>query len=134
MGRYRPNMAKRGPIHRSAYAAALLAVALFSLAFTQSVVMQDAGAVPGMTMVNCPGMASMGMNASHGVPTDKSQNTCPFCAAAAHAPLCAATIWIPRSSAVAWTAYPALRPLGPRGPPSRTPNARGPPHPAVLTI
>jgi hypothetical protein len=126
-------MVKRGPMHRSAYAVALLAVALFSLAFTQSVVMQAAPAMPDMTMAICTSGGLVQANADHGVKTDKAQKACPFCAAATQAPLCASTAAIPQSSAVAWTAYMALRPLGPRGPPARAPNARGPP-PTVLTI
>ena len=110
-----------------------MAVALFCFAFTQSVVMQAAEAAPGMTMPNCT-MNMAADNADHGAPAEKSQKTtCPFCAAAAHAPLCADAALLPQSSAVAWTAYVSLRPLGPRGPSARAPNARGPPIP-VLTL
>jgi hypothetical protein len=126
-------MVKRGPMDRSAYAAALLAVALFGFAFTQSGVMQVSRAMPGMTMIICTAQGPVKVSADSGVPKGKSQNICPYCAAAAHAPLCASIEPIAQSSAVAWTAYLALRPLGPRGPPARAPNARGPP-PAILTI
>jgi hypothetical protein len=126
-------MLKRRPAHRSASAAALLAVALLCFAFAQSVVMQAAAAAPGMTTPICTRMGLVQVSADHGVPAGKSQKACPFCAAAAHAPLRAEAAPIPRSSAVAWTAYVALRPLGPRGPPARAPNARGPPIP-VLTL
>jgi Flp pilus assembly protein TadG len=126
-------MMMRGFIHRSAYAAALLAVALFSVASMQSIAMQASGATPGgMTMAICTSTGLAHVTVNHGVPADKSK-TCPYCAVAAHAPLCASIASIPQSSVVAWTAYPALRPLGPRGPPARAPNARGPP-PTVLTI
>lgn len=126
-------MAKRGLIWRSAHAAALIAVALLSFAFTQSAVMQATGAMPGMTMVICTAQGAVQVNADHGAPAGKSQAACPFCAAASHAPLAASIDPIPQAAAVAWTAYPALRPLGPRGPPARAPNARGPPA-AILTI
>jgi len=126
-------MVKRGPIFRSAYAAAFLAVALLSVAFIQSTVMQTTGAMPGMTMAICTSHGAATVGAEHGVPKGQSQQTCPYCAAAAHAPLCASTDPIPASVAVAWSAYTALTPLGPRGPPARAPNARGPP-PTDLTI
>ena len=132
IGRYWLDMTARRLIHRSVYAAAFLAVALFSFAFTQSVVMQVAQTAPGMTMADCPGMASMDMASmdmkpDHGAPAGKSQSTCPFCAATGHAPLCSSTAPIPQSSAVAWTVYAALRPLGPRGPPRFRARARAPP-------
>jgi len=126
-------MVKRGPKRRSAYAAAFLAVALLGFAFVQSVVMQAAGAMPGMTMVICTSQGKVDAGADHGVPKGSSQKACPYCAAAAHAPLGASVEPIPTAVAVAWSAYPLLRPLGPRGPPARAPNARGPP-PPILTI
>jgi hypothetical protein len=126
-------MFKRSLIGRSAYAAALVAVALFSVAFVQSTVMQAAGEMPGVTMVPCPEMGMMPVHAGHGAPAGKSQAACPFCAAVSHAPLCTEFAAVPQSIAVTWTAYATLRPLGPRGPPAREPNARGPPTP-ILTI
>jgi hypothetical protein len=126
-------MAARGPRRWSAYAAAFLAVALFAFAFTQSVLMQAAGDMPAATMVICTGQGAVQMDVHHGVPAEKPQKACPFCAAASHAPLCAAMAPVPASSAVAWTAYAAMRPLGPRGPPAFEARARGPPQ-ALLTI
>jgi hypothetical protein len=131
-------MVKRSPIYRWAHAAALLAVTLLSLAFAQSTVMQAtvmqaAGDAPGATMVPCPAMGMMPVSGDHGVPADKSNTACPYCAAASHAPLCSQVAPIPQSAAVAWTAYATLRPLGPRGPSAREPKARGPPT-LVLTI
>jgi len=127
-------MVKRGPIQRSVHAVALLAVALFSFAYTQSIVMQASEATPdGMTMAICTSAGLAHVSVNHGVPTDKPQQTCPYCAAAAHAPVCVAIASVPQSSAVAWTAYAVLRPLGPRGPPARAPNARGPPG-TILSI
>ena len=121
-------MEKRGLIQRTACAVALLAVALLSFASAQSIVMQAAGPAPGgMTMAICTSAGLAHVNAGHHAPADNAHKTCPYCAAAAHAPLCALTAPIPPSSLVAWTAYVALRPLGPRGPPARAPNARGPP-------
>ena len=123
----------RGLIQRSAYAAALLAVALLSLASAQSIVMQAAEVAPGAAMAACAGMTMTQPNAKHGVPTDKTHKTCPICAAAAHGPVCGSVVSIPRSSAVEWTKYTALQALGPRGPPAFAPKARGPPQ-IALTI
>ena len=107
---------------------ALLAVALLSFASAQSIIMQAAGSAPGgMTMAICTSAGLAHANAGHHAPAENAHKTCPYCAAAAHAPLCAFAAPIPPSSLVAWTAYLALRPLGPRGPPARAPNARGPP-------
>jgi hypothetical protein len=127
------DVVKRSPIYRWAHATALLAVALFSFAYAQATVMQAAGDRPGTTMVPCPEMGMMQVDADHGVPAGKSQKACPFCAAASHAPLCSQVAPIPQSVAAAWTAYASLRPLGPRGPPAREPKARGPPTPILTT-
>jgi Protein of unknown function (DUF2946) len=120
-------MGKRTLFQRCSYVTALLAVALLSLASPQSIVMQAAQAAPSAAMVVCASMAMGQPNAKHGVPTENTHKNCPFCAAAAHAPLCASVAPIPRSAAVAWTAYRAPRPFGPRGPPAFAPHARGPP-------
>ena len=120
-------MDKRGLIQRAVCAVALLAVALLSFASAEAVIMQAAGPAAGMTMAICTSAGMAHVNADHHAPADKAHKTCPFCAAAAHAPLCTLTAPIPQTSLVAWTAYAALRPLGPRGPPARAPNARGPP-------
>jgi hypothetical protein len=115
-------------------AAALLAVALFSFAYVQSLVMRMSGDMPGgMTMAVCTSAGMTHVHAHPGAPADASQKACPFCAAAAHAPLGGSVVRIPLSTAVAWTTYGAPRPLGPRGPPEFTAHARGPPQPA-LTI
>ena len=120
-------MKKRGLIQRAACAVAFLAVALLSFASAQSIIMQAAGSAPGgMTMAICTSAGLAHVSAGHHAAADKAHKTCPYCAAA-HAPLCALTAPIPPSSLVAWTAYVALTPLGPRGPPARAPNARGPP-------
>ncbi len=127
-------MATVRPFQRLAFAAALLAVALFSLAYVQSLVMRTSGDMPGvMTMAVCTSTGMAHVHVHHGVPTDRSQRACPFCAAAAHAPVSGSVAPIPLSTTVAWTTYAALRPLGPRGPPEFTPHARGPPQ-AALTI
>ena len=121
-------MEKRGLIQRAVCAVALLAVALLSFASAQAIVMQAAGPAPaGIMMAICTSAGLAHVNADHGVPADKAHKACPYCAAAAHAPLCAVTAPIPQSSLAAWTAYAALGPVGPRGPPARAPNARGPP-------
>jgi hypothetical protein len=127
-------MVKRGLVKRSACAAGLLAVALLSFAFAQSVVMRATGSMPaGMTMAICTSAGTAHATVGHDVPGNKPQKACPYCAAAAHAPVCGTVASVSRSVAVAWTTYAALQPLGPRGPPEFTPSARGPP-PAALTI
>ena len=113
--------------------AAMLAVAMLSLATSRSVVMQAADASPGMTSATCMSLTGLHGGAKGPVAPDKAHKLCEYCAAAAHAPLCAADAPIPVSSAVAWTAYPAFQPHGPRGPPAFAANARGPPATA-LTI
>ena len=127
-------MVKRGLVKRSACAAGLLAVALLSFAFAQSVVMRAAGSMPGgMTMAICTSAGMAHVAVGHDVPANKAQKACPYCAAAGHAPVCGPVASVSRSVAVAWTTYAAFRPLGPRGPPEFPPNARGPPA-AALTI
>ncbi|MDB5479252.1 MAG: hypothetical protein JWO83_305 [Caulobacteraceae bacterium] len=129
-------MGARGLLRRSTYAAALLAVALFSFAYVQSLVMRASGDMPGAMTMTMPVCTSAGMahvHVHHGGPHDASQKACPYCAAAAHAPICGSIAPIPRSTTVAWTAYSAMQPLGPRGPPPFTARARGPPQ-AALTI
>lgn len=124
-------MGKRGLIQRSACAAAMIAVALLGFAFTQSVVMQTAMAAPGVAMPLCSSTAMSHGPGSHDA--GQAQKACPYCAAAAHAPLCGFEPALPRPSVLAWSTYTQRRPLGPRGPPDITPNARGPPA-APLTI
>ena len=131
-------MGRRSAIGRSAIAAALLAVALLSLAAVRSVVMQAEMAVPGASSVMAMAMPICGDGASHHAANkhgeqDKSGKTCEFCAAAAHAAVCASAPDIAPPVALAWTVYPALQPLGPRGPPEFTARSRGPPSP-ILAI
>jgi hypothetical protein len=127
-------MATVRPLQRLASAAALLAVALFSLAYVQSLVMRMPGDMQGgVTMAVCTSTGMAHVHVHHGAPTDTAQKACPFCAAAAHAPVSGSVAPIPLSTSVAWTTYAALRPLGPRGPPEFAPHARGPPQ-AALTI
>ena len=118
-------MGGRDGIRGLAFAAAIFAVALLSLATTRSVVMQIADASPGMASASCLTLAAA--HAKGGGVPDRAHKVCDYCAAAAHAPVCGSVAAIPRSSAVAWTAYAALQSFGPRGPPAFTPNARGPP-------
>ena len=126
-------MARIRPLQRLAPAAALLAVALFSFAYVQSLVMRMSGDMAGgMTMAVCTSTGMTHVHVHHGAPTGTSQKACPFCAAAAHAPACGSVAPIPLSTAVAWTTYAALRPLGPRGPPEFTAHARGPPQAALM--
>jgi len=124
-------MGWREGIRRSAFAAAMLAVALLSLATTRSIIMQAAGAAPGMASVSC-----MNMTAAHpkgGALPDQAHKVCDYCAAAAHAPVSSTLASVPRSSTVAWTSYATIQPLGPRGPPAFAANARGPPQIALTT-
>jgi hypothetical protein len=124
----------RGMIRRSAFAVALLAMAMLGLATTRSVVMQASDASPGMMMsATCMSLAGAPMHGKGGALPDKAHKLCEYCAAAAHAPVCATVAPIPVSSSVAWSIYAALQPLGPRGPPAFEANARGPPQTA-LTI
>jgi len=125
-------MGWRDVIRRSAFAAAILAVALLSLATTRSVVMQIADTAPGMTSITCMNMAAAHAKGGAHLP-DQAHKVCDYCAAAAHAPVCDSPLSVPSPSAVTWAAYPIIRPLGPRGPPAFAPNARGPPQ-AALTI
>jgi len=125
-----------GRSYSTAWLAAFIAVVTLALATIQSAVMQAADNSPGGAMVMCgsPSPATASPSASkHGAAPDKAHKGCPICAAAAHVPLCAAETPIPVAAEVAWTAYEAPGALGPRGPPSFTPSARGPP-PALLTI
>ena len=124
-------MGWRDGIRRSAFAAAMFAVALFSLAATRSIVMQVADAAPGMGSASC--MSLTATHAKGGALPDQAHKVCDYCAAAAHAPVCGALTFVPRASTVAWTSYATIRPLGPRGPPAFVPNARGPPQ-ATTTI
>jgi hypothetical protein len=127
-------MGFRGVIRRSAFAVALLAMAMLSLAATRSVVMQAKDGATGMMVsATCMSLTGGPPHVKGGVTPDKAHQLCEYCAAAAHAPVCTTVAPIPRSTAVAWAAYPALQPLGPRGPPAFKANARGPPE-AALTI
>ena len=131
-------MGRRSAIGRSAIAAALLAVALFSLAAVRSVVMQAEMAGPAssamaMAMPMCGDGTLHHVAVKHGGEQDKSGKTCEFCAAAGHAAACTSAPDIAPSVALAWTAYPSLHPLGPRGPPEFTARSRGPPSP-ILTV
>ena len=118
-------------VQRSAHAMAWLAVALLTFATVQSVVMQAPEVSPGAAMAICTSMPMAHMDAKHGAPADKAHTNCAFCDAAAHAPVCSSVGAVPTPTAVAWLAYTALRPLGPRGPPEFTPNATGPPQTAM---
>jgi hypothetical protein len=127
-------MGSRGVIRRSAFAVALLAMAMLSLATTRSVVMQTTDASPGMMMsATCMGLTDASMHGKGGALPDKAHKLCEYCAASAHSPVCTTLATIPVSSSVAWSTYAALQPLGPRGPPVFKAQARGPPQTA-LTI
>lgn len=115
---------------RPSYVAALLAVALLTLAGVRSVVMRAAEAAPASTRMcmDMPGMdmgtaAKTGAHAEHG----KAHKVCEFCSAASHAPICGVSPPMPRPTAVAWAAWRSRFILGPRGPPAFVAKARGPP-------
>lgn len=124
---------------RSAYAAALLAVALLLFAGVRSNVMQAAELAPSAA-AHCAmpldGMASMTAMAGNGHgekhPSGKAHAVCDFCVAAAHAAVTVFTAVLPAPQAVAWAPTPLPTSLGPRGPPAFRPKARAPP-PALLT-
>jgi hypothetical protein len=125
-------MTMRGATLRSAFATALLAVALLGFASTRSIVMQAvAAATPAQGP--CADMAGMGKPAGGAAPAGKAHKACEYCAAAAHAPLCAAAAAIPDSTSVEWMAYAALESPGRRGPADVTPRARGPPQTSRTT-
>jgi hypothetical protein len=144
-------MVRGGKTGRAIHALALLAVALFSFATVRSVSMQAvmaASSTPMPMPMSMPMPASMPMSAGTPVspcgamsadpardrdpaPHKKVPATCPFCAAAAHAPICTTSAVVRPSSTVAWAAYARLSPLGARGPPAFTPKSRGPPAPAL---
>jgi hypothetical protein len=139
-------MGRGGKTGRAIHALALLAVALFSFATVRSVSMQAvmaASSTPMPMPMSMPASMPMSMRgpistcgamgADPAAPHKKVPATCPFCAAAAHAPICTAFAFVLPSSTVAWAAYAALRPLGARGPPAFTPKSRGPPA-LLLTV
>ena len=130
---YCPNMGTRGPVQRMTHVMACLALALFTYATVKSVVMQAAAVAPHVAMTMCLDMPMGHMDAKPIAQSEKGGKTCVFCDASSHAPLCSFAAVVPATSAIAWQTYTALRPLGPRGPPSFVANARGPPQ-AALTI
>jgi hypothetical protein len=122
-----------GPGFPAAWLAAFIAVIALSFASIQSTVMQVSASSNNGPMVMCGDGSTAPSHANHGAPAGDTQKSCPICSAVAHAPLCAATIHVPVSSAIAWIAYVAVRPLGPRGPPAVAPKARDPPL-TLLTV
>ena len=116
--------AKTWPNH----VAALLAVALLTLAGVRSIVMQVADAAPSSSMAMCSGMAGMADPAADGKHAPgKAHKVCDFCSAAAHAPICGTVPAITIPMAVRYITWRPQRILGPRGPPSVIARARGPP-------
>ncbi len=109
---------------RTAHWAALLAVCLLSWATVRSVTMQAAEAV-GAPVCGMAGMAGSAA-AAHARP-GKARAPCEFCAAAAHAPLSADAPRLSRPTLAVWSPAAPVPQLGPRGPPSFAPKARGPP-------
>lgn len=113
------------------HVAALLAVALLSLATIRSNVMQ-AGGIAGAAMPAC-GMAGMAhmRQADGGASRDRSAGkahaACAFCAVAGHLPVCASAPALALPSPLAWVAWRPLAAAGARGPPGFAPRARGPP-------
>lgn len=119
-----------GAKFRASYVAALLAVALLTLAGVRSVVMRAAEAAPTSTRMcmDMPGMdmgtaAKTGAHAEHG----KAHKVCEFCSAASHAPICGVSPPVHKPALVAWAAWRSRSTLGPRGPPAFAAKARGPP-------
>ena len=129
--------------HAASTAAALFALLMLSFASVQSIVMQVSMAAPGEMMPICgkvdPSnamaveMAGMDMQlamASHdhhpGAP-DQHHAACPYCSAAAHAPILGESVPIRQATQCVFTAFEQTVSLGPRGPPTILPRARGPP-------
>ena len=126
-----------GRSFRASWAAAVLAVTLFTYASGASVVMQAAAAAAPSMPANCPmGMGGMAgdQHAPADAPASKGQaNSCAFCSATAHAPILSAAPIVACPSSVAWQDRPAVELNGVRGPPSFRPRARGPPLPTLLS-
>ena len=117
---------RRRPIGPS-HVAALLAVALLTLAGVRSNVMQAAEAAPKPPACHMGGtMAGMG-HGSALAGDHKAHKACEFCVAASVAPLAADAPALPVPVAVAWRPRPLAGGPGARGPPAFEPRARGPP-------
>ena len=125
-----------GRILTTARAAAMLAVALLSIASIRSVVMQAAEASPFAAMPICA--ADTGAAPLHGqqqqpAPAKTAADSCAFCAAAAHAPLIAFASPLSVPGFTAWLAGPPPPSCTLRSASTVPPRARGPPLP-LLTI
>lgn len=103
--------------------AALVAVALLTLAGVRATVMQA-----GETLGAMPMCVAGAAHDTRSDPTPgKAHAACEFCAAAAHAPVSADAPTLSAPVAVAWFATPPVFALGPRGPPAFRARARAPP-------
>ena len=102
---------------RRSYVAALLAVALLSLAGVRSTLMQVERATASSPL-DCA-MAGMDMGPGHARShkPDATRKTCPFCDVAGHLPVCSSVSLQQPPSALAWIAWRPRASLGARGPP-----------------
>ncbi len=107
---------------------AMLAVVLLAWAGVRSTVMQAQMVEPGASCADMPGMRSGVAPARPGKSAPARPARCEYCAAAAHAPLGTAIVRLdPPVATAVFARYEAPASLGPRGPPHRSPTARGPP-------
>ncbi len=114
---------------RSAFShvAALLAVALLTLAGVRSNVMQAAEAAPRAPACHMGGTMAGMDHGSAPAEDHKAHKACEFCVAASVAPLQSAAPTLPLPVALAWRPLPMTGGPGARGPPAFQPRARGPP-------
>ena len=136
---------------RASFAAALVALLMLAYASVQSSVMQVAMAAAAARPLNAgagdaPMSAMTGMETTQATPALRAgfaqghahgghahapTKSCPYCAAAAHAPLIETGALWRAPSAFSFAAFRAVASHGPRGPPARQPRARGPPTPPL---
>ncbi len=115
----------RGIVH----VAALLAVALLTLAGVRSNVMRAAELAGGSAPV-C-GMA-MTLHADGEKAPGKAHASCEFCAAAAHAPVLYEASPAVAPTRIAWIVWRPFQTRGARAPPAVAARARGPPEPTLI--
>ncbi len=124
--------------------APFLALVLLSFASVQSLVMRAVlpsegmtpicgaapveGAMPAMAMDNSASFATASHAHVHGSSRGRKAS-CPYCAAAAHAPITGQTPPLRFANGFVFATYQVVASLGPRGPPTVQPRARGPPVP-----
>ena len=130
--------------------AALVALLMLSFASVQSIVMQATmppsgdmtplcgdladKAPPASEAMSMPGMdmdqaikAAAPSHEHHSGASHGHKSSCPYCAAASHAPILGNAIPLRHAVGFVFTAFRVVASHGPRGPPACQPRARGPP-------